>query len=202
MLFFLFLFVAGVGYFLLHRSTEREVVDGEPDRNEVAEAGSRSEPGSRTGAEPPEGATPPAPEPESRASRSLLYGHRETGTRIEDDLELVHSLFFNYRTVYRENPVGTHEEIIAQLQGGNDRGIEYLEKNHPHVVRGRLLDRWNTPYFFHAVARDRMEVWSAGPDREFGTGDDVVNRDYPEYPPIPGEASLGREGVRSAEPLG
>jgi hypothetical protein len=40
-------------------------------------------------------------------------------------------------------------------------------------AQGRLLDRWGTPYFFHAVSRTELEIRSAGPDGKLGTDDDV-----------------------------
>ena len=41
---------------------------------------------------------------------------------------------------------------------------------------GELVDRWGTPYFFHQLSKNNMEIRSAGPDRVMWTGDDVIGR--------------------------
>lgn len=38
---------------------------------------------------------------------------------------------------------------------------------------GKAQDRWGTPWRFHALSGQHMEVLSAGPDRSFGTDDDL-----------------------------
>ncbi len=73
------------------------------------------------------------------------------------------------------NPVGTNAEITAALNGGNGKGVRFLD---PADVRlnadGELLDPWQTPYFFHQLSASEMEVRSAGPDGEMWTPDDVL----------------------------
>ncbi len=39
---------------------------------------------------------------------------------------------------------------------------------------GELIDRWGTPYFFHQLSKDLMEIHSAGPDRRMGNEDDLI----------------------------
>jgi hypothetical protein len=39
--------------------------------------------------------------------------------------------------------------------------------------RGELIDDWQTPYFFHQVSGRQMEIYSAGPDRQMWTPDDL-----------------------------
>ena len=43
-------------------------------------------------------------------------------------------------------------------------------------ANGELVDQWNTPYFFHQLSKDVMEIRSAGPDKVMWTADDVVAR--------------------------
>jgi hypothetical protein len=40
-----------------------------------------------------------------------------------------------------------------------------------------LIDRWGTPYFFHALSGEHMEIHSAGPDRQFHSADDLRGED-------------------------
>ena len=76
--------------------------------------------------------------------------------------------------VFKANPVGSENvEIMAALLGKNDGGHVFFDTNHPSLAPdGTLLDRWGQPYFFHPLARDRMDVRTAGPDRKLWTTDD------------------------------
>ena len=73
------------------------------------------------------------------------------------------------------NPEGTNAEIAKALDGGNVKGVRFLD---PEDVRlnekGELLDPWGTPYFFHQLSAREMEIRSAGPDRQMWTEDDPV----------------------------
>lgn len=75
------------------------------------------------------------------------------------------------------NPVGTNAEIVKELNGGNAKNARYLP---PDLLRlndqGELIDRWGTPYFFHQESATKMEVRSAGPDRQLYTTDDYIAR--------------------------
>lgn len=83
----------------------------------------------------------------------------------------------DYHTLTGENPVGTNAEIMMTLTGKNERQAilgppEGLSLN----GKGELIDDWGTPYFFHQLSRDVMEIHSAGPDKIMGTADDIVVR--------------------------
>ena len=83
----------------------------------------------------------------------------------------------DYHTVNGENPVGTNAEIMAAIMGKNARQAvlgppEGMNLN----SNGELVDEWGTPYFFHQLSKDDMEIHSAGPDRIMGTSDDIVVR--------------------------
>lgn len=79
-----------------------------------------------------------------------------------------------FRDVHGENPVGTNEEITRALLGDNAKQIR-LELPDGSAVNsaGQLVDRWGSPYFFHQLSKERMEIRSAGPDRRMWTDDDV-----------------------------
>lgn len=118
------------------------------------------------------------PEGDTEPSRDnpLLGLNQESGD-IEQDLQIVQHLFFQYQSLFKQNPLGTHQEIISALQGDNPRKIIYLTADNPALNEsGALVDRWGTPFFFHAVSRFEMEIMSAGPDRELWTEDDAVLR--------------------------
>jgi len=91
------------------------------------------------------------------------------------DLAFLDLVISQYSRHLDGNPVGTNAEISAALRGDNPKGIALLPAKGTFLdSSGRLVDRWGTPYFFHAVARQQMDIVSAGPDREFWTNDDVT----------------------------
>ena len=91
------------------------------------------------------------------------------------DLEILALIFTDYRKALAENPVGENEEISAALLGQNPKGLRFLPPGHRALdAEGRLCDRFGTPWFFHAISAQRMEIHSAGPDRELGTSDDLA----------------------------
>ncbi len=89
----------------------------------------------------------------------------------------VRRMVTDYHTVNGENPVGTNAEIMAAIMGKNPHQAvlgppEGMNLN----SRGELVDDWGTPYFFHQLSKDVMEIHSAGPDKIMGTADDIVVR--------------------------
>jgi hypothetical protein len=98
-----------------------------------------------------------------------------TGT-IRRDLAVLNELFTNFQTNFPRtgNPVGENAEITAALTGDNPAQFAFIPKNHPAInARGELCDRWGTPFHFHQLSGQIMEIRSAGPDRKFGTADDA-----------------------------
>jgi len=96
---------------------------------------------------------------------------------IRRDLDVLRQIFEAWRTNFPHdgNPVGENNEITAALTGDNPLHFALIPKNHPAInARGELCDRWSTPFRFHQVSGDVMEIRSAGPDRKFGTADDAL----------------------------
>lgn len=82
-----------------------------------------------------------------------------------------------YGSTFGGNPVGTNPEITGALQGDNPKQINFLKPDGNRVnATGELVDPWGTPYFFHQISGEEMEIRSAGPDRVMYTGDDLVTR--------------------------
>jgi hypothetical protein len=95
---------------------------------------------------------------------------------VHADLRLVNEIFIAYRGAVRSgNPVGENSEITAALKGRNKLGFAFIPADNPAInAKGELCDRWGTPYFFHQLSGERMEIRSAGPDRRLWTADDEV----------------------------
>jgi len=97
---------------------------------------------------------------------------------VSNDLRILRDLFFHYQIAVKDpsgNPVGTNEEVVRSLQGRNRARLAFVPARHPALnEEGQLVDRWGTPYFFHALGSTRMEIRSAGPDRKMFTPDDAL----------------------------
>ncbi len=116
--------------------------------------------------------------------RPLLDGLNDPTQTIQDDLDRVQSVFDTYESIFQQHPIGEHTEVIRAFMGDNPRGLSLIPEDSPHIDEtGHLRDRWGTPFFFHAIAHNRVEILSAGPDQSLWTEDDVKSRDYPVHPP-------------------
>lgn len=92
------------------------------------------------------------------------------------DIETASLMFRDFRTIMGQNPVGTNAEIMKAINGGNPKGARLMHEGQQLNGNGELVDRWGTPYFFHQMSATNMEITSAGPDKIFGTSDDIVGR--------------------------
>jgi hypothetical protein len=103
----------------------------------------------------------------------------------EEDVSTLNDIMAFYRMIFAQNPVaGDNQSVMAALMGDNERGIVVFPADHPSLDgSGQLLDRWESPYFFHALSRTNMEIISLGPDQILGTYDDLsyTERDYSDF---------------------
>ena len=65
-------------------------------------------------------------------------------------------------------------DMDRRVLTANTAFIELTQLATEEQVRGELIDRWGTPFFFHQLSREFMQVRSAGPDRRHFTADDVL----------------------------
>jgi hypothetical protein len=99
------------------------------------------------------------------------------GGSIQRDLHILQEILAAWRSNFPRdgNPVGENAEITAVLMGKNRFELTLIPKDHSAVnAAGELCDRWGTPFRFHQISGDRMEIRSAGPDRKFSTPDDTL----------------------------
>ena len=84
----------------------------------------------------------------------------------------------NYGTTFGENPVGTNPEITAALMGKNPKQINFITAESGLRVneQGEMVDAYGTPFFFHQLSGQEMEIRSAGQDRKLWTFDDLITR--------------------------
>lgn len=101
----------------------------------------------------------------------------QPNSTIGRDLDTLSQVLDAWRTSFPRdgNPVGENAEITAALAGENSLGLVLIPKTHPAInARGELCDRWGTPFRFHQLSGQHMEIRSAGPDRKFATADDAI----------------------------
>jgi len=125
----------------------------------------------------PAAAAAAAPERPPREEPSRLADGLNSGAGdIHSDLRQIDAIFAAYRSALRSgNPVGENSEITAALTGRNRLSCAFIPPGHPAInAKGELCDRWGTPFFFHQLSGERMEIRSAGPDRRLWTRDDEV----------------------------
>jgi hypothetical protein len=115
--------------------------------------------------------------PDSPGERShLADGLNSPDKDVHSDLRIINRIFIAYRGAVRDgDPVGENVEITAVLKGKNRLGFAFVPADCPALnAKGELCDRWGTPYFFHQISGEKMEIRSAGPDRRLWTADDEV----------------------------
>jgi hypothetical protein len=92
-------------------------------------------------------------------------------------LDKARVLIHNYHAAFGENPVGTNPEITAALKGKNPKQINFVEDSSLRVNdKGEMVDGYGTPFFFHQISGQEMEIRSAGKDRILWTPDDLVTK--------------------------
>jgi hypothetical protein len=92
-------------------------------------------------------------------------------------LDKARVVIHNYHAAFGENPVGTNPEIAAALQGKNPKQINFLAVSGLRLNdKGEIIDGYGTPFFFHQISGQEMEIRSAGPDRVMWTSDDLVTK--------------------------
>lgn len=123
--------------------------------------------------EPPQLRAAPAIDPVNYPLSAALNA---PDSNIRGDLEALSQILEAWRTNFPHegNPVGENHEIGAALSGANALELVLIPKTHRAFnLRGELCDRWGTPFRFHQISGQKMEIISAGPDRKFGTEDDA-----------------------------
>jgi hypothetical protein len=114
----------------------------------------------------PNPSAPPTPSSTPEATEQALL-----------DMDQLILMIRDYRTIEGTNPVGTNSEIMKAVMGGNSKEAKLGPPEGQSLNgQGELVDRWGTAYFFHQMSATHMEIHSAGPDKTFGTPDDLVSR--------------------------
>ena len=94
---------------------------------------------------------------------------------VRDAIDNLEFVFRDFATAVGGNPVGTNAEITAALRGDNLKQLKLdIPPDSTVNAAGELCDPWGTPWFFHQLSRLKMEIRSAGKDKQLYTEDDFV----------------------------
>jgi hypothetical protein len=114
------------------------------------------------------------------ALAELADSLHDSQTTPEDDLRIVEEFLQTYGKAKGGHPIGENADITAALTGVNGHQGRVFPPAHRTIREGQLMDRWGSPFWFHANSGHRMEIRSAGPDRQLFTADDIVRNPSPE----------------------
>ena len=122
-------------------------------------------------------AGPPVPPRQAPTGDAILQSYAKEGGTVQGDLGALAEVIGNFALLVKGSeplPLGANEELAAALRGKNVAALEFVSPDSAALNdQGQLIDRWGTPLFFHAKARDRVDIRSAGPDAKMWTEDDV-----------------------------
>ena len=108
---------------------------------------------------------------------TILRDYANPHTPPENDLTALAHLMDNFSLLVKstaDRPLSANEDWVAAFRGLNPAHERFLPEHHVALdAPGRLVDRWGTPVFFHALGGHRFELRSAGPDKKFWTDDDL-----------------------------
>jgi hypothetical protein len=133
---------------------------------------------------------------ESLPGEQILKTYASLSTRPEDDLQAMAHVFSNLQLLVKGDApfrMGANEEFAAALMGQNAAKEVFLKAPHACLnEKGQLVDRWGSPLFFHVRDRSRIDIRSAGPDREMWTADDLQRQHEGEFGPNAAKQSWKR----------
>lgn len=108
---------------------------------------------------------------------TILRGYADTNLPPENDLTLMSRLMENSLLLLKaaaNRPLSANEDWAGLFRGKNGAREEFLPAQHVALNdKGQLIDRWQTPLFFHALGDGRYEIRTAGPDKVMWTADDI-----------------------------
>ena len=121
--------------------------------------------------------TPVAERTNAMLGEIILRGYGDPNFPPEHDLTLMSRLMENSLLLLKaaaHRPLSANEDWADLFRGRNAAREEFLPAEHIALTeKGQLIDRWQTPLFFHALGGGRYEIRSAGPDGKLWTDDDL-----------------------------
>ena len=111
----------------------------------------------------------------------LVYSFRSGTASAQDAVDRVKNWAAAAMATIDLNGIGSALEAEYALSGRYPASLEpFIRQTLKSATSDLTRDRWGRPYRFH-VEGTRFEIVSAGPDGEFGTADDLVERGVGHY---------------------
>jgi hypothetical protein len=100
---------------------------------------------------------------------------------VEEDLRIVAEFVDLLGKAGVNAVLGDNADITAALTGTQYPGQQghLFPRQHNAIRSGQLVDRWGSPFWFHANGPGRLEIRSAGPDKQLFTTDDIAHNPSP-----------------------
>lgn len=100
---------------------------------------------------------------------------------VQQDLQIIAEFVDLLGKAGLNYSVGDNADITAALTGTQYAGQKghIFPRQHNALRGGQLVDRWGTPFWFHANGPGKLEIRSAGPDKQLFTPDDVSHNPSP-----------------------
>jgi hypothetical protein len=94
-------------------------------------------------------------------------------------IEAVEMGIFLYSTEHGQFPAGTDNAKIIRVLTGENQGKKVYLYLVPEDLdaKGEVVDSWGTPLRINRLDSKHPQVQSAGPDRQWDTGDDIYNEE-------------------------
>ena len=116
-------------------------------------------------------------QPTPLLGETILRDFGKTNLPPANDLTLLSRLMDNFMLLVKsaaDRPLSANEDWAAAFRGANPAHESFLPDRHVALgADGKLVDRWGTPLFIHALGGKRFEIRSAGPDGKMWTADDI-----------------------------
>jgi len=91
---------------------------------------------------------------------------------------MLEAIFASYVQDNGEVPVSSENYRLVQIFTGNgsDKNSYFTPNSRTVNANHEFIDGWGTPLRISFVSKDNILIRSAGPDKIFGTPDDITNQ--------------------------
>ena len=89
---------------------------------------------------------------------------------------MIENACLSYMVEYNQMPPATgNKTLTTALLGDNPRHMAFLSLSQNQMNADReMIDEWGTPFRIDRQRKSGVQIISAGPDKVFGTADDIV----------------------------
>ncbi len=89
------------------------------------------------------------------------------------NMGMIEAIFANYIQDNSAVPVSSENYRLVQIF---TKKSDFTRNSHTVNANQEFIDGWGTPFRFKFESKDNIVILSAGPDKIFGTPDDITNQ--------------------------